>query len=205
MNRILLAAATVALTLTSCYFPRTYGYKLNTRSGVLELTYHDIRSEAQEDSSRQTEFAELRGLLTAVDTLYDSGVVALKGREMFQEDSVLSGRRTYQIRCPKCFPSNAAMLEYALRGNFEAKVQDHSGTVLMLIDTNTTVVSTNAEVLKGKNAVVLAWGAEDTVLQFALRSHDTDTAGTSLLPYYLKDREQSKPPAATKPAKKAKR
>jgi len=187
--------------LCQCYFAQAYTYRIDTGSGRLTVTYHDLRSDGEGDSAVAGDWNSVKEAAASRESGIDTQLFVFDTAVLFIEDSVLSGRQEFRVRCPRCFPSSAALLETIISDHNGFQVQRLGEDVLLRADTGINVYSTNGQRARTANATYIVWSGDDTVLQFSWTQHEDDT-GVSLLQCYLAD--QRKGSAASKPARNKK-
>jgi hypothetical protein len=188
-TRSAIAIASLAL-LTGCPTPRQYSFRINTATGACEVVYGDLRSEEKSDSGMAGDWTILKGMAASRDSTFDSTVVKVVSQQLFKQDTVLSGKRVYKVKCPKCFPSKVAMLEYlrkaALALDERLSWREVNGDIYLFCAEDLGLRQTNGTVLHAPHSDIAVWSGADTLFEFAF-GPDSVEAGRSLLPYYLKE------------------
>jgi hypothetical protein len=189
--RLCFLAALIPLGLVHCYLARAYTYEINTGTGRFTAIYHDIRSDGQTDSAIAADWQNLREAVSSDEPDVDTAIFRYDTTLLFVEDSVLSARQEFRVRCPRCFPSSAALLETLLEGHSGFSVQRINKDVLLVADTGIELRAANGSVARTEHGTYVFWSEEDTLLSLTWSQPEQDT-GISLLPYYRKSARAKK-------------
>lgn len=102
-----------AILLTGCITVSQYRFSFDFNTGEVRLEYCDIRSRRgadEKDYSVTKDWDSLKEIIAEQKSEFDPEVVEDISKGMFEEKNVLCARKIQKVRCPKCFPSKAAIL-----------------------------------------------------------------------------------------------
>ncbi len=176
--------------MCQCYLAKAYTYEINTDTGRFTVVYHDIRSDGESDSAVAADWETLREAVASRETGLDTQVIAFDTAVLFVEDSVLSGRQEYRVRCPACFPSSAALLETVLKDHDGFAVRRLDRDVVLSADSAIVLSRASGSIARTANATYVLWAQQDTLLSFTWSQPEEDT-GKSLLPYYRAEQKNA--------------
>lgn len=177
--------------LTGCLTLSQYKFSFDFHTGEVRREYHDITSKPGPDEkeySIEKDWAALKQLVEEKKAEFDPDVVEDISRELFAEGGVLSGRKLQKIKCPKCFPSKAAILSY-LHGK-DWRFELIHDEVMLILPAGKKVVSTNGQSVATAGNLLIVWPRESGKFEYVVS--EPLSGGTSLLPYYLKQRAEPK-------------
>lgn len=185
--RILLVCI-LASFMTGCLTVSKYSFSFDYSTGESKRLYHDIRSRKGGDEkgySIEKDWKELKRLIQDKDPALDPEVVEEVSKELFQEESVLSARKRQKVRCPKCFPSKAALLSYLHPEEWRFEMVNDE--VFLFLPGGNKILSTNGISVTTQMNALIIWPG-DTV-RFEYTVSEPQSGGQSLLPFFLKEKE----------------
>jgi len=175
--------------LAGCLTVSQYTLSIDYRTGACEIIYHDIRSMRggdEKDYSLEKDWNELQRLVQDKEPKLDPDVVEEVSKELFQELDVLSARMKQRVRCPKCFPSKAALLSYVQPEEWRSELINDE--IFLFLPTGTKIVSTNGISLATKKNAVIIWPGDTDRFEYVVR--EQALGGETLLPFFLKDKDK---------------
>ena len=195
MKRIilLLCLCTCFMFMNGCLTAERYSFTFDYETGRVEMIYHDIRSQkgSENDYSVEKDWEYLKELIVDTKPEYDPDVAEEIAKELFEEGGVLSGRRILRIKCPKCFPSKAAILSLFHPDKEKWRFEVINKELFLFLSYGNKIVGTNAKIIKTKSNQILIWPKEAKRIEFAIVESGV-FKGTSLLPYYQKEKDALK-------------
>ncbi|MCK7513101.1 MAG: hypothetical protein MZV70_59820 [Desulfobacterales bacterium] len=106
-------------------------------------------------------------------------------KELFQEKEVLSARKVQKVKCPRCFPSRAAIMTYVHANGWRFEMINDE--VVLFLPSGSKIVSTNGQkVTTAKNSMIF-WPRESVNFEYVVT--EQHSGGISLLPNYLEERK----------------
>ncbi len=185
---VLLCLCACFMLMNGCLTAERYSFTFDYDTGRAEMIYHNIRSQSDEekDNGVAKDWEYLKELIVDTKPAYDPDVVEEITKELFEEHGVLSGRRITRIKCPKCFPSKAAILSM-LFDDKEWRFEIINDELFLFISASKQIVSANAKIVKTKSNQILIWPKDAKKFEFVVREADK-SVGESLLPYYQKEK-----------------
>ena len=197
MKRIilLLCLCTCFMLMNGCLTAERYSFTFDYDTGRVEMIYHDIRSQkgSENDYSVEKDWEYLKELIVDTKPEYDPDVAEEIAKELFEEGGVLSGRRILRIKCPKCFPSKAAILSLFHPDEEKWRFEIINNELFLFLSYGNEIVSSNAKIVKTKSNQILVWPKEAKKIEFAVVESGV-FKGASLLPYYQKEKDALKRP-----------
>jgi hypothetical protein len=180
------------MLMNGCLTAERYSFTFDYDTGRVEMIYHDIRSQkgSENDYSVEKDWEYLKELIVDTKPEYDPDVAEEIAKELFEEGGVLSGRRILRIKCPKCFPSKAAIFSM-FHDSQEWRFEIINDELLLFISAGKKIVSTNAKIVKTKSNQILVWPKDEKKIEFVAREGGL-FGGVSLLPYYQKEKDALK-------------
>ncbi|MEX0321249.1 MAG: hypothetical protein AB3N63_03780 [Puniceicoccaceae bacterium] len=177
--------------LSSCILNTSQRFSYNHKTGDLVTEWIDLRSQKgrnDKDYSIEKDWEELKQMLHSDDSEHDENVVDLINRELYQDGDVLSGRITWRVRCPDCFPGVIDVMRYLHKGEEKSyRFEDIRGDMFLFLPKGRRVIETNGEVLETSKNWVIVWPGDAELIEFTIRGEHT--GGKSLLPFFLNDEE----------------
>jgi hypothetical protein len=181
----------IAVFLTGCLTVSQYRFSFNFDTGKLTREYYDLRSKQgvdEKDYSVEKDWAELKRMIAEQKPEFDPDVVEDISKELFEEKDVLSARKVQKVKCPKCFPSKAAIMTYVHDNDWRFEVINDE--VVLFLPPGKKIVSTNGQkVTTPKNSMIF-WPQESSTFEYVVT--EEHSGGTSLLPNCLEERKLEK-------------
>ena len=180
-----------AILLTGCITVSQYRFSFDFDTGEIRREYCDIRSRRgadEKDYSVTKDWDSLKEIIAERKSEFDPDVVEDISKGMFEEKNVLSARKIQKVRCPKCFPSKAAILSYVHDRDWRFELINEE--IVLFVPNGKKIVSTNGRnVTTPKNSLIF-WPQETSSFEYVVTEQWPE--GTSLLPYYLKEKNAGK-------------
>ena len=185
------ASAVGAVWLTGCVTVSQYKFALDCTTGEVRREYVDLSSRAgggDNNYSVTNDWATLKNMVDDKKPQFDPDVVEDISKELFEKDKVLCARRLQKVKGPKCFPSKAALLAYLHEADWRFEMVNDE--VFFFLPSGKKIVSTNGQKLTtGRNSLIV-WPAGTDKFEYVVS--EQWSGGTSLLPYYLKEKAEKK-------------
>ena len=112
---VLSLCISLSVLLAGCLTVSQYRFSFSFDAGEARREYCDLRSKQGGDEknySVSNDWAELKRMVAEQKPEFDPDVVEEISKELFEEDNVLCARKIQKVKCPKCFPSKAAIMAY---------------------------------------------------------------------------------------------
>jgi hypothetical protein len=188
----LLCLCVCFMLMNGCLTAERYSFSFDYDTGRVVMVYHNIGSQkgSECDYSIEKDWEDLKELILDTEPEYDPHVVEGITKELFEEHGVLSGRKILKVTCPKCFPSKAAILSM-LNDDKEWRFEMINGELFLFLSYGNEIVSTNAKIVKTKSNQILVWPKDAKRIEFTVVESGV-FKGTSLLPYYQKEKNALK-------------
>ncbi|MBU0544171.1 MAG: hypothetical protein KKH97_02380 [Proteobacteria bacterium] len=122
-------------------------------------------------------------MITEQKSEFDPEVVEDISKGMFEEKNVLCARKIQKVKCPKCFPSKAAILAYVHDKDWRFELINEE--IVLCLPRGKKIVSTNGQMVTTPKNSLIFWPQETSSFEYVVTEQWTE--GTSLLPYYLKE------------------
>jgi hypothetical protein len=181
--------------LAGCPVNREFVYSINVNSGTVKITYRDIVSTEKADTSIAKDWHAVKKLASISDSTYDPDVITCISQRVFQEDTVLSGEQIFKVKCPKCFPSTLSILDKTVDKYVDEYLQsvrweEINGEIYLFAFENLRILKSNGMLFNTDSTSISVWPDSDTLFEFTLaHQEDVYKKGTSLLPYFRKDKK----------------
>ena len=189
--RTLIVTAGLAVLLTGCITVSEYKFSFNFSTGEVRHVYYDLTSRQGADEkgySVENDWAMLRQMIGDKKPEFDPDVVEDISKELFEENTVLCAQKLQKVKCPKCFPSKAAILVQLHDKDWRFELINNE--IFLFLPSGKKVISTNGqEITTAKNSVIV-WPHETNKFEYVVS--EQWSGGASLLPYYLKERNEEK-------------
>ncbi len=183
---VLLVNISITFLLTGCLTLSQYRLSFNFDTGKLTREYYDLRSRKgvdEKDYSVSKDWNDLKEMIAEQKSEFDPDVVEDISKELFEENDVLSARKIQKVRCPKCFPSRAAIMTYVHDSDWRFEMINDE--VVLFLPSGKKIVSTNGQkVITPKNSMIF-WPRESGTFEYVVT--EPQSGGTSLLPKYLEE------------------
>jgi hypothetical protein len=189
--RIVVVNIGLAIILTGCITVSQYKFSFDFDTGEVRREYQDLTSRKgtdEKDYSVANDWATLKQMIAEQKPEFDPEVVEDISKGLFEENKVLSARTIQKVKCPKCFPSKAAILSYVHDKKWRFEVINEE--VVLFLPSGNKIISTNGQkVTTPKNSLII-WPQETRNFQYVVT--EEWSGGTSLLPYYLEEKNIKK-------------
>ena len=114
-NLFVLPVIGVSFLLSGCIIVSRSSFSLDFVTGELQRTYYGLASKLapdEKDYSVAGDWASLKEEVADKKPEFDPDVVQDVSKVLFEQNKELCGRKIQKVKCPKCFPSKAALLTY---------------------------------------------------------------------------------------------
>ena len=195
--RAILPMFCFAVLLTSCIKVSRRKFSFNFVTGEIQQVYRDLSSNLspRKDSNAKDcddatecspakDWAGLKEMVAEKKPEFDSDVVEDISKVLFEENKVLCGRKIQKVKCPKCFPSKAAILSYLHDKDWRFDLVNDE--VVLFLPPEKKIISTNGQSVTTSSNSVIIWPQDTTKFEYEVSEDSTGV--TSLLPYYLKEK-----------------
>lgn len=189
--RAVIANASFALLLTGCLTVSQYNFSLDSDTGEVRWEYHDLTSRPGADEKEYSvtnDWATLKQMIAEQKPEFDSEVVEDISKGLFEENNVLCARKIQKVKCPKCFPSKAAVLSYIHDKDWRFELINEE--VVLFLPGEKRIVSTNGKQFTTTRNSLIIWPQETRNFEYVVA--ERWSGGTSLLSYYLEERDVKK-------------
>lgn len=191
MMQALVVSAGLAFLLTGCITVSKYTFSFDFGTGEVRHEYHDLTSRQgpdEKDYSIPNDWAKLKQMVEEKKPEFDPDVVEDISKELFEENNVLCARKLQKVKCPKCFPSKAAILSFLHDKDWRFEMINDE--VILFLPGDKKIISTNGEKLTTQKNSLIVWPNETTKFEYGIS--EQASGGASLLPYYLKEKSEKK-------------
>ena len=188
---VIILSGGLSVFLTGCLTVSQHKFSFDFQTGEVRREYYDITSRPgpdEKDYSIEKDWAALKQLVEEKKAEFDPDVVEDISRELFADGGVLSGRKLQKIKCPKCFPSKATILSY-LHGK-DWRFELIHNEVMLFLPAGKKIISTNGQSVATANNSLIVWPEESGRFEYVVS--EPFSGGTSLLPYYSKEKPEQK-------------
>ena len=181
------------MLMNGCLTAERYSFTFDYDTGRVEMIYHNIRSQSgdEKDNDVAEDWEYLKELVADTKPAHDPDVVEEITKELFEENGVLSGRGIIRVKCPKCFPSKAAILSMFFDDEKEWRFQIINEELFLFVLSGKEIVSANAKIVKTKSNQIVIWPKDAKKIEFVYRETGK-FVGDPLLPYYQKEKDALK-------------
>jgi hypothetical protein len=177
--------------LTGCVTISRYKFSFHFSTGEVRREYHDLTSRKavdEQDYSVTNDWARLKETIEDKEPEFDPEVVEDISKELFEENKVLCARKLQKVKCPKCFPSKAAILSYLHEKEWRFELINDE--VILFLPLGKKIISTNGQMVTTPKNSVLLWPQDTNEFEYVVS--EQWSGGTSLLPFYLEDENVKK-------------
>lgn len=182
-----LASTGLALLLTGCVTVSQYRFSFDSATGEVRREYVDLASRQGADEkgySVTNDWATLKQMIEEKKPEFDPDVVEDISKSLFAENKTLCARKIQKVKCPKCFPSKAAILSYLHEKDWRFELINDE--VVLFLPGSKKIVSTNGQpVTTPKNSLIF-WPQDAKKFEYV--TSEQWQGGTALLPYYLEEK-----------------
>jgi hypothetical protein len=188
---LVVMSTSFAVLLTGCVTVSQYRFSFDFDTGAVRREYHDLTSRRgadEKDYNVTSDWATLKEMIAEQKPEFDPEVVEDTSKDLFEENNVLCARKIQKVKCPKCFPSKAAILSYLHDKDWRFELINEE--IVLCLPSGKKIVSTNGQkVTTPKNSLIF-WPQETSNFEYVVSEQWSE--GTSLLPYYLKEKNAKK-------------
>lgn len=184
---VLFFSFSLAVLMAGCLTVSQYRFSFNFDSGEVRREYCDIRSKQGGDEKSYSvlnDWSGLKQMIAEQKNEFDPDVVEDISKELFEENNVLCARKTQKVKCPRCFPSKAAVMSYLHDKDWRFELINDE--VSLFLPSSRKIVSTNGHKFATPNNSMIFWPKESSSFQYVVT--EQNSGGTSLLPNYLEEK-----------------
>ena len=181
--------------LCGCLSYQKYSFTFDYETGKVEKTYYDIRSHEETDKTGE-DWELLKSMAgKKFGKGFDADVIKPVKAKLFQDGDVLSGKEIYEVQLPKAFPSKKALLERLHEDPDEEKrlkgleFQTINQEIFLFLQRGIEIEASNGKIIKTEKNNIIVWPEDQTTFEFTL--YTKSTGGKSLLPFYLKEKDNA--------------
>ena len=179
--RVAVVGTSLAVLLTGCVTVSQYRFSLNVDTGEVIREYCELTSRPgadEKDYSVTNDWAKLKAMIAESKPEFDPEVVADISKGLFVENKVLCARKIQKVKCPKCFPSKAAILSYVHDKDWRFELINEE--VVLFLPSDKKIVSTNGQKMTTPKNSLIFWPQETSNFEYVVS--ERQSGGTSLLP-----------------------
>ena len=187
----IVVSTSLAVLLSGCVTVSRYKFSFDFGTGEVIREYYDLTSRQggdEKDYSVTNDWAKLKQMIEDKKPEFDPDVVEDISKELFEENKVLCARKTQKIKCPKCFPSKAAILSYLHEKDWRFEMINDE--VVLFLPSDKKIISTNGQKVTTPKNSLSFWPQETNNFEYVVT--EQWSGGASLLPYYLKEKNVKK-------------
>lgn len=184
--RSLAACGVCAALMSGCVTVAQYKFSFDFATGEVTKEYYDLTSRPGADEKNYSvakDWAELKRLVAEQKPEFDPEVVEDVSQGLFEDHKVLCARKIQKVKCPKCFPSKAAVLAYVHDKDWRFELVNDE--IVLILPGGKKIVSTNGQMVTTPKNAMIFWPQETGKFEYVIS--ESWTGGASLLPYYLKE------------------
>jgi hypothetical protein len=188
MTRNAVAGIGFAVLLTGCVTVSEQRFSLDSATGEIKREYRDLRSRQGADEKNYSvtnDWASLKKMVEDRDAEFDPEVVEDVSKSLFEDGGVLCGRKLQKVRCPKAFPSKAAILSYLHDKDWRFEMLNDD--VLLVVPGGKKLTSTNGQRVTTPGNSLVFWPGDTNRFEYAVG--EESSAGTSLLPFFRAEKK----------------
>ncbi len=190
--RVVVVCSSLAVLLTGCVTFSQHKFSFDFDTGEVRQEYYDLTSRPEADNkdySVTNDWVTLKQMIAEQKPQFDLEVVEDISKVLFEENKVLCARNIQKVKCPKCFPSKAAILSYVHDKDWRFELINEE--VVLVLPSGKTIVSTNGQkVTTPKNSLIF-WPQEARNFEYIVT--EPWSGGASLLPFYLEENNHLSP------------
>ena len=101
---------------------------------------------------------------------------------------MLCARKIQKVKCPKCFPSKAAIMAYLHDKDWRFELINDE--VVLFLPSGKKIESTNGQKVTTPNNSMIFWPQQSSNFEYVVT--EQNSGGTSLLPNYLEEKKPAK-------------
>lgn len=189
--RIVVVGIGIAVLLMGCLTVSQHKFSFDFDTGEIRREYYDITSRQGTDEKNYSvtnDWAALKQMIAEQKPEFDPEVVNDLSKGLFEKNKVLCARNIQKVKCPKCFSSKAAILSYLHDEHWRFELINEE--VVLFLPSGKKIISTNGQkVTTPKNSLII-WPQETRSFEYVVT--EPWSGGTSLLPYYLEEKNGKK-------------
>jgi hypothetical protein len=177
---------TLSLLFFACFIPKEISYKINLKTGILDITYLDFCSDAKNDTSLSMDYRKLINTYDSADISLNNNRFKLLSKKLYQRKHTLNGNLTIQV---KQIDSIQGLINIVKEFLFDDIKLKYVSRKIYLENTNKKVFNiykSNSRLINSPNSQSAVWNKNDYLLRFNISIKD-DAFKKSLSIYYLKD------------------
>jgi hypothetical protein len=172
---ILLPLLIVTVTMHGCLTYKTVKYEIkfneDFKSGIMRVTYFDLRSSEEDPQKQENDFNELVRLTKEDDFLLDS-----------MEDGVYVKERKFSAQDGKIVGTYSGIFRNLKIDSEELKESENERSITLDKDEN-DIIETNGKVMESKDKFIITWAKDVRNLDIKItKMYDAQTY--SLMDYY---------------------
>jgi hypothetical protein len=192
MKRVIIIL--IIFFLSGCITYERYSFKFNYKTGEVEKIYHGLKTAKgmdEKDYTAERDWETLKRQTEEFRNQYDQDIIEPIHSELFKENNILSGKEKLIVKLPKAFPSVSEILKRLhSEDNYESNLDFRiiNGELFLFLPKDKKIESTNGKILESNGNNIIAWSNEQYIYEFTIK---ITSNGKSLLPFYLKDIENS--------------
>lgn len=189
--RVVVVSISFAVLLTGCVTVSQYKFSFDFDTGEVRREYYDLTSRQganEKDYSVTNDWATLKQMIAEQKPEFDPEVVEDIFKGLFEENKVLCARKIQKVKCPKCFPSKAAILSYVHDKDWRFELINEE--VVLFLPSGKKIISTNGQKVTTLKNSLIFWPQETRNFEYVVT--EQWLGGTSLLPYYLEEKNVKK-------------
>ena len=183
---VITAGLVVFILAAGCLTISRQKFSLDTDTGIVMHEYLDLGSKKGDEKnySAANDWTALKQAVEDNKPEFDTDVVEDISKVLFEENKTLCARRVQKVKCPKCFPSKTDLLIYV--HDKDSRIETINEEIVLIMPASKNIISTNGQPVKTKSSSLIFWPKETTRFEYLVS--DATTGGVSLLPYYLKEK-----------------
>lgn len=189
--RVAVVSSVFAVLLSGCITVSQYRFSLDLDTGEIIREYYNVTSRQgvdEKDYSVTKDWSTLKEMISDQKPEFDAEVIEDIFKGLFQDKEMLCARKTQKVKCPKCFPSAAALLSYVHDEDWRFELIN--GEVVVVLPSSKRIISTNGQSLTTAKNSFIIWPQETRKFEYFVA--EQWSGGTSLLPSYLEEERAKK-------------
>lgn len=185
----IVAGTGLAIVASGCITVSQYRFSFDFDTGNVVREYVDLTSRPDEKNySITNDWATLKQMIEEKKPEFDREVVEDISKSFFAENKALCARRIQKVKCPKCFPSKAALLSYI--HDREWRFELINDEVVLFVPSSKKIISTNGQKVTTLKNSLIFWPQETNKFDYVVA--EQWSGGACLLPYYLDEKNVKK-------------
>jgi hypothetical protein len=180
-----------AILLAGCLTVSQYKFSFDFDTTEVRREYCDLASRPgvdEKDYSVANDWATLKQMITEHKPEFDPEVVEDISKSLFEENKMLCARKIQKFKCPRCFPSKAALLSYVHDKEWRFELINEE--VVLFLPSGKKILSTNGQMVTTPKNSLIIWPQDTRSFEYVVT--EQFPGGTSLLPYYLAEQDVKK-------------